>query len=96
MSAMVSTLAVAGAPCAGWVCCPHRPDEGCACRKPGTAMLERAAGVTGITLQRSAFIGDSRSDIEAAKNAGMTGFLVRRNHPHALAEAVDRIVSGAL
>ena len=94
MAEMVRTLRTAGVPCAGWVCCPHRPAEGCACRKPGTAMLERAAHVTGIALHSSSFIGDSDSDIEAAHRAGMTGILVRRNDPLALSEAVDRVLAG--
>jgi D-glycero-D-manno-heptose 1,7-bisphosphate phosphatase len=96
MAEMVRRLGEAGAPCAGWVCCPHRQDEGCACRKPRTAMLERAAGITGIALENSAFIGDSRSDIEAAESARMNGILIRRNDSRGLSEAVDRILAGAL
>lgn len=57
--------------------CPHRPDEGCACRKPATAMLERAARELGADLARSWVVGDSAADIELARRAGARAVLVR-------------------
>ena len=95
MHDMVRILQLSGVACSGWICCPHRPDEGCACRKPGTAMLERAAEITGVDLPRSVLVGDSTSDVEAAGRAGMNGILIERNSPSAFAAAVDRIVGGA-
>ncbi len=92
MDEMIATLAAAGAPCAAWFCCPHRPDEGCACRKPGSLMLERAAERTGVRLARSVLIGDSPSDVGAAERVGMESMLIERNSPRAFAEAVDRVV----
>lgn len=58
--------------------CPHHPDFGapCACRKPGPAMLQRAARKLGIDLKRSWTVGDSLSDLRAGRAAGtMTGLL---------------------
>lgn len=51
--------------------CPH--DEGvCDCRKPGTGLLRRAAAdMPGLSLESSVMIGDSQSDIEAGRAAGM-------------------------
>jgi D-glycero-D-manno-heptose 1,7-bisphosphate phosphatase len=92
MSDMIVELRAGGAACAAWICCPHRPDEGCACRKPGSLMLERAAELTGVRLERSVLIGDSPSDAGAAQRVGMESMLIERNSPRAFAEAVDRIV----
>ncbi len=63
--------------------CPHHPQHGderyrkvCDCRKPQTAMLERAAREHGIQLSTSYVIGDKASDINLATNAGAKGVLV--------------------
>ena len=56
--------------------CPHRPDEGCSCRKPAPGMLLRAAEELELDLKRSYAIGDAISDIEAAWAAGVRGILV--------------------
>jgi D-glycero-D-manno-heptose 1,7-bisphosphate phosphatase len=50
--------------------CPHRPDENCACRKPKPALLQAAADDLNLDLSRSIFIGDSDTDIQAARAAG--------------------------
>lgn len=60
--------------------CPHRPDEGCACRKPNTALLERAADDLGLALRRSAMVGDKWIDVEAAHRVGAIGVLVRTGY----------------
>ena len=63
--------------------CPHHPTEGrppynieCACRKPRTGMLRRAASEFPIALETSFVIGDKTLDIEAAKAAGTRSILV--------------------
>ena len=50
--------------------CPHHPNEGCSCRKPKPGLLLRAAQDLNIDLERSYFVGDAVSDVEAAMNAG--------------------------
>lgn len=50
--------------------CTHRPDENCACRKPKPELLQRATGDFNIDLSRSIFIGDSDTDVQAARAAG--------------------------
>ena len=50
--------------------CPHRPDEACACRKPGTALIERAVRELDVDLERSWVIGDSVADVGLARAAG--------------------------
>ena len=56
--------------------CPHRPDEGCACRKPEAAMITQAAERYSLDLSQSFFVGDKSSDLEAAHRAGVPGVLV--------------------
>lgn len=56
--------------------CPHRPDEHCACRKPGTLMLEMAARRYGGTPAEAFVVGDKLCDIEMGHRAGATTFLV--------------------
>lgn len=69
-------LAKAGAKPSGIYFCPHLPDAGCACRKPKTAMLKRAARQLKIDLKRSYMVGDQSRDVEMAKRAGAKGILV--------------------
>lgn len=50
--------------------CPHDL-EMCACRKPGTLMLDRARALLGLTtLRHTAMIGDSPTDVQAGRRAG--------------------------
>lgn len=57
-------------------CCPHRPDDGCDCRKPQPGLLLRAARELDLDLDRSYLIGDAVSDVEAAMAAGCRPILV--------------------
>ena len=59
--------------------CPHRPDEGCECRKPKSEMLLQAASDHDIDLHSSLMIGDSEKDIIAAKNVGCRAILLNKN-----------------
>lgn len=60
--------------------CPHRPDEGCACRKPGTLLLQHAASDLGIALPRSFVVGDKQLDVATAHAARARGVLVRTGY----------------
>jgi histidinol-phosphate phosphatase family protein len=60
--------------------CPHAPDAGCACRKPGTLLIERAADDLQIALTASVMVGDKRLDAAAGRAAGMSGVLVRTGY----------------
>lgn len=57
--------------------CPHRPDEGCSCRKPRPGMLLQAAQDLAIDLERSYLIGDAVSDMQAGLAAGCRPVMVR-------------------
>lgn len=56
--------------------CPHRPDERCPCRKPEPGLLRRACDDLGVEAAAAWLIGDSWSDIAAARACGMPGTLV--------------------
>ena len=59
--------------------CPHKPDEKCNCRKPNPGMLLKAAQEHDIDMNQSFMIGDSLTDIQAAKKAGCEGILLNQN-----------------
>lgn len=56
--------------------CPHHPDDQCLCRKPGTAMIERAAADLGLDLSRAYVVGDQSRDIELARRIEARSILV--------------------
>ncbi len=60
--------------------CPHRPDEGCECRKPGTLMVERAAAALGFVPSESWIVGDHAADMRLGRAVGARTFLVRTGH----------------
>jgi D-glycero-D-manno-heptose 1,7-bisphosphate phosphatase len=74
--------------------CTHGLEEGCACRKPGTGLLTRAAAELGLDLTRSWMIGDSEGDCEAGRQAGCRTLKVEPVDG-ALLAAAGEIASGA-
>jgi imidazoleglycerol-phosphate dehydratase/histidinol-phosphatase len=56
--------------------CPHTEDDGCACRKPKTKMIDDY--LNGATYERSgsAVIGDRLTDIEMARRLGVNGLRI--------------------
>jgi histidinol-phosphate phosphatase family protein len=67
--------------------CPHHPDAGfegerkelkiqCDCRKPKTGMIQKAVADLNIDLSQSWLIGDTTTDLQTAKNAGLKSILV--------------------
>ena len=73
---LAELLQARGITLAHFFVCPHHPETGCDCRKPGTALLEQAAKATGLLLADAYMIGDKISDIEAGKAAGCKTILV--------------------
>ena len=56
--------------------CPHAPAAACACRKPATGLIERAAREPGLDAGRSWMIGDRAADLECGRRATRGGLLV--------------------
>ena len=54
--------------------CTHRPDDGCACRKPGPRMLLDAMEEACVGPEATLYVGDMKSDAEAARAAGVHRF----------------------
>lgn len=69
-------LRQAGVELDGIYVCPHEADT-CDCRKPEPGLLRQAlADFPDIELVRSALIGDSLADLEAAQRFGCAAYLV--------------------
>ena len=60
--------------------CPHRPEAGCECRKPASALLRRAAANLNLAPRRSAMVGDKRLDVETGHRVGAAGILLRTGY----------------
>ena len=56
--------------------CPHRPEDGCDCRKPKPGLLLEAAREYDLALASCYLVGDSWRDIAAGQAAGCTTILV--------------------
>lgn len=69
--------------------CPHRPNENCNCRKPNVGMIQQAVKDLDIDLSNSLLIGDSDSDIEAAKKMKIKSIKMKTNQ--SLIELIDNI-----
>ncbi len=80
MARLRAQLRAEGVELDGIYFCPHRPEEGCACRKPGTLLLERAAEDHLLVLRASFMVGDKRLDVETAHRARARGVLVRSGY----------------
>ena len=73
--------------------CPHRPDEGCACRKPSPGLLWRARDELGADLAASWVIGDGDGDVGLAAQAGCRGSVrIGPSDAATLGAAVDRLL----
>jgi len=84
-------LAQLGCTIDGIYYCPHRPDEGCNCRKPEPGLILKASSDLGIDTAQSWMIGDNEMDLEAARRAGCRGIRVPTNG-NGLSEAVRTIM----
>lgn len=74
-----------------WLYCPHHPDRGfpgeveelkreCDCRKPKIGMIEEAARIAPVLVEESWLVGDTSTDILAARTAGLRSVLVRTGY----------------
>lgn len=77
---MNGELEKAGVRLDGLYYCPHHPEgkvaayrRDCACRKPGTLLVDEACREHDIDRKQSYFVGDSEKDMECASRAGLTG-----------------------
>lgn len=73
---MTAELAEQGATIDAIYFCPHHPDEGCDCRKPRTALFDKAIKDFEIHPASSFVIGDRMLDVEAGRKVGCKTVLV--------------------
>jgi histidinol-phosphate phosphatase family protein len=59
-----------------WQVCCHTPEAGCACRKPGPALVLAAARELGVRPEECVVVGDIETDLLAARAAGARSVLV--------------------
>lgn len=87
-------------------CCPHVPEDGCACRKPEPGLVAEAAAAVGAPAGECVVVGDIEADLEAARRAGARAILVPNEATRPdeilrapvvaadLAQATDMILAG--
>lgn len=68
-----------GAQINSFVWCPHLPADDCYCRKPRPGLLYRTAIAWHLDLRECLMIGDSESDMLAARATGCQFFKVKTN-----------------
>jgi D-glycero-D-manno-heptose 1,7-bisphosphate phosphatase len=60
--------------------CPHHSEiENCLCRKPASLMIDKLIARHKINKKESFLIGDSQTDMEAAKKSGIQGIKIIPN-----------------
>jgi len=92
---VVDLLAAQGASLDGIYCCPHVPEDDCACRKPKPGLLHSAARDLGFDPAACFVIGDKPCDIELGQAVGAITFLVRTGYgaQHIDEVKADRVVA---
>jgi len=61
--------------------CPHRPGDGCSCRKPQTGLVDEFLASNAVDRETSVVIGDRDTDLELARNLGMAGIRIDPSNP---------------
>jgi D-glycero-D-manno-heptose 1,7-bisphosphate phosphatase len=74
-------------------CCYHRQNEKCACRKPNSGMIVRAAEKYEIDLSKSVMVGDRGSDVEAGRSAGCHTVFIDRGYSEPLPRHANVVVN---
>jgi len=75
-ASLASAVGMQGGRIEAFLVCPHHPDDGCDCRKPKPGLLFQARDRYRVELSSAFLIGDSDTDMEAAKAAGCSGILL--------------------
>lgn len=73
---MQAEIAKAGGGLDSIFCCPHKPEDGCDCRKPKTGLFKQIAERYHADLKGVPAIGDAARDVAAARSAGARPILV--------------------
>jgi D-glycero-D-manno-heptose 1,7-bisphosphate phosphatase len=68
---MTEQVEEAGGRIDGLFICPHDPKDGCHCRKPRAGLFQEAEELFNLDLSRSAMVGDTLTDMQGARAAGI-------------------------
>jgi len=68
--------------------CPHRPADGCDCRKPKPTLVERYLAGRSVDLPACFVIGDRDTDVQLAVNLGCSALRIRTGDPAAAWQAI--------
>jgi D-glycero-D-manno-heptose 1,7-bisphosphate phosphatase len=95
---MKELLAADGLWLDGIYCCPHLPEDACACRKPRTGLVLQAASEHGFSPEECVVIGDKPCDIDLGRAVGALAIWVRTGYGAQLAakdaDRADAVVDG--
>lgn len=69
--------------------CPHRPEDNCDCRKPGTGLIQKAVEEHKLDLRDAVVIGDKLSDVELGKKLVVKTILVLTGYGRKEAEKTN-------
>ena len=74
--------------------CPHHPEDGCACRKPQAALIDRAVEELGLDPSRAYLVGDQKRDIDLGRRIAARSILVTTGQTSR--ESLDNLEAGGL
>ena len=72
--------------------CPHFEGDGCKCRKPSPGHIANFLDQVAVDLTNSVVIGDRETDLEFARNIGVTGYRIIDNDGQRWDDIVREIV----
>jgi len=72
--------------------CPHKSADGCSCRKPNPGILGEAARSLKFDRERSFVAGDRDTDLEFARNIGVSGYRIDPTDPDCWARIVHELL----
>ena len=73
--------------------CPHTENDNCLCRKPNTAMIDRAKLKYNIDLNKSFVIGDRWRDVDCGIKSGCKTIFIDYDYKESLNNIPHAIVS---
>jgi len=68
--------------------CPHKPEDGCGCRKPEPGLVLQAAEDLELDLRSSYLVGDNITDVEMGHKVGSRTIMVKTGK--GLSELADK------
>ena len=71
--------------------CPHTPEDKCACRKPRPLLIELAIKTLGSKASDTIFVGDSFTDLKAARSAFVQFILVQTGNGESTYQKISEL-----